>query len=96
MNIIGSFIARFNNSKGNLFNLNKKNKTNNLEIDIIIHNIIKIRKDDDLDFLDNKNDFKRENKREGRFYNRKNNNKNKKIQITKLNKYYEKKKKFKF
>ena len=62
---------------------------------IIINNIVKIRKNDNPNFLNNKNDLKRGNKREKRFYNKKNNNKNKKIQIAKLNKYYKKRKKFK-
>ena len=66
-----------------------------MKINIIINNTVKAKKDNNPDFVNNKNDFKRENKRGKRFYNRKNNNKNKKIRVAKLNKYY-KKKKFKF
>ena len=44
MNIVGFFIVRFNNFKKNLFNLIKKDKINNLKINIIINNIIKIKK----------------------------------------------------
>ena len=60
-----------------------------------MNNTVKIKENDNFNFLNNKSDFKRENKRERRFYNREDNNKNKKIQIAKSNKYYEKRKKFK-
>ena len=79
MNIIDSFTARFNNSKGNPVNLDKKNKTSNLKTDVIMNNIIKIKGDNDFDFLNSKNNPKRENKREKRLYNRKNDNGSKKI-----------------
>ena len=59
-------------------------------------NIIKAKKNNNSDFSDGKGDFKRENKREEKPYNKKDNNKNKKIRIAKLNKYYKEKKKFKF
>ena len=91
MSIVSSFIARFNNFKGNSPNLGKKNKINNLKINIIMNNIVKIREDDNPDFLNNKSDFRRENKREKKLYNKKNNNKNKKIRIAKPDKYYKKK-----
>ena len=96
MNIISFFTARPNNSKGNSFNLSKKNKINNWKTDIIINNIAKTKKNNNSNFLDGKGDPKRENKRERKLYNKKNNNKNRKIQIAKLNKYHEKRKKFKF
>ena len=79
MNIISFFTAYFSNFKGNLSNLGKKNRINNLKINIIINNIIKIKGDDNLDFLNNKGDFKRGNKRKKRFYDREDNNKNKKV-----------------
>ena len=84
MNTAGSSTARLNNFKGNLFNSGKKNKTSNLETDIIINNIIKARGDDDLNFLDDEGDPRRG----GRPYDKKNNNKNKKIRVAKLHKYY--------
>ena len=40
-----------------------------------MNNIIKAKKDDDFDFLNNKSDPKRGNKRGERFYNKNNNNK---------------------
>ena len=88
-------MACFNNSKGNLPNLNKKDKISNLKTNIIMNNTAKIKKNDDFDFLNNKGDLKRGNKRGKRPYNRKNNNKNKKIRIAKPNKYHKKRKKFK-
>ena len=60
-----------------------------------MNNTIKVKGDNDFNFLNNKNDLKRGNKRERRFYNKKNNNKNKKIQIAKSNKYYKEREKFK-
>ena len=79
MNIAGSLTAHFNNFKGNPSNLGKRDKTNNLKIDIIIDNTVKAKEDNDFNFLNNKNDLKRGNKRRGRSYNKENNNKNKKI-----------------
>ena len=67
-----------------------------MEIDIIINNIIKIKKNDNFDFLDNKGDLKRGNKCRGKSYNKKNNNKNRKIRVVKLNKYHGKREKLKF
>ena len=94
MNIINFFTARFSNSKGNPPNLSKKNKISSLETNIIINNTAKIKENDDFNFLNNKGDLRYGNKRGERFYNKKNNNKNKKIQIAKLDKYYKKRKKF--
>ena len=91
MSIVGSFIARFNNSKKNLSNPNKKNKISNSKIDVIINNIVKIRENDDPDFWNDKGDPKCGNKRGKRSYNRKNNNKNKKIRVAKPDKYHKKK-----
>ena len=71
MNTAGSFIACFNNSKENLFNSGKKNKINNLKTDIIIDNIVKTRGDNNLNFLNGKDNLKCENKRERKFYNKK-------------------------
>ena len=79
MNTAGFFTAYFNNFKGNPPNLSKKDKINNLKTDIIINNTAKAKKNNNPDFLDNKNDLKRGNKREGRFYNKKNDNKSEKI-----------------
>ena len=79
MNTAGSSTARFSNFKRNLFNLGKKDKISNLKIDIIMDNTAKIKEDDDSDFLDNEDNFRRGNKRGGRFYNKKNNKKNKKV-----------------
>ena len=95
MSTAGFFIAYFNNSKKNPLNLGKNNKINNLKINIIINNTAKAKKDDNPNFLNNKNNPKRENKRGGKFYNKKNNNKNKKIRVAKPNKYYKKREKFK-
>ena len=53
-----------------------------------MNNVIKIRENNNPDFLNGESDPKRENKRRGKPYNKKNNNKNKKIRIAKLNKYY--------
>ena len=78
MNTAGFFTARSNNFKRNLFNLSKKNKTNNLKTNIIINNTAKIKRNNDLNFLNNKNNLRRGNKREGKSYNKNNNNKNKK------------------
>ena len=91
MNTAGFLTARFNNFKKNLFIIDKKNKINNLKTDVIINNITKVRKDDNPNFLNNKSNFRRENKREERLYNKKNNNKNKKIRVIKSNKYHKKK-----
>ena len=71
MNIINSFTVRFSNFKGNLFNLDKRNKINSLKINIIINNTAKTKKDDNPDFSDDKDDFKYENKRKKRLYNKK-------------------------
>ena len=95
MSIISSFIARLNNSKRNLFNPNKKDKISSLEIDIIMNNIIKAKKNNNFNFLNNKNNFRRGNKREKKFYNKRNDNENGKVQVAKLNKYYKKRKIFK-
>ena len=94
MNIIGFFIALLNNSKKNSFNLNKKDKISNLKINIIMDNTVKIRKNNNSNFLNNKNNLKHENKREKRFYDKEDDNGSEKIQVAKLNKYYEKKEKF--
>ena len=69
MNIIDFFTVHFNNFKKNLFNLSKKDKINNLKINIIINNIIKIGENNDSNFLNSEGDFKYRNKRGGRFYN---------------------------
>ena len=74
MNTAGSFTACPNNSKRNSPNLGKKDKTSNLKTNIIINNIVKIRKDNAPDFLNNKNDPKRGNKCGKKSYNKKNNN----------------------
>ena len=71
MNTADFLIARFNNFKGNLFISGKKNKVNSLKINIIINNTAKAREDDNFNFLNNKNNFKRRNKRGKRFYNKK-------------------------
>ena len=94
--IADSFTARPNNSKENLFNLSKKNKINNLKTNIIMNNIVKIKKNDDPDFLNNKGDFRYKNKRGGRLYNKNNNNENKKIRVIKLDKYHKEREKLKF
>ena len=60
-----------------------------------MNNIVKVKRDNNPDFLNNKNDFKRKNKRGERLYN-KNNNNNNKIRVVKLDKYYKEKKKFEF
>ena len=96
MSIVGFFTARFSNSKGNPFNLGKKDKINSLKINIIMNNIVKAKRDDNLNFLNNKGDPKYGNKRGRKPYNKKNNNKNRKIQISKLNKYYKKKRSLNF
>ena len=44
MNTAGFFIIHINNFKGSLLNLNKKNKINNLKTNIIMNNIVKIKK----------------------------------------------------
>ena len=49
------------------------------EINIIINNIIKIKKNNNLNFLNSKGDFKCGNKRGKRFYNKENNNGDRKI-----------------
>ena len=91
MNTINFLIAHFNNFKKNPFILSKKNKINNLKIDVIINNIVKAKENDDFDFLDGESNPKRGTKRSRKFYNKKDDNKNGKIRVTKLNKYYEKK-----
>ena len=75
--------------------LNKKDKINSLKINIIINNIVKVKGNNNPDFLNSKDDFRRGNKRKKRFYDRENNNKNGKIQIAKPDKYYEERKKLK-
>ena len=57
-----------------------------------MNNTVKARENDNFNFLDNKNNPRRENKREKKPYNKKNNNKNEKVRIAKPNKYYKKKK----
>ena len=79
MSIVNFSTARLSNFKGNPFNSNKKNKTSSLKINVIINNTAKIKENDNLNFLNGKNNLRRENKRGGRFYNKNNNNKNKKI-----------------
>ena len=96
MNTANSFIIRLNNSKGNPPHLSKKDKINNLKTNIIINNTAKTRENNNLNFLNNKNNPRRGNKHRERFYNKKNNNINKKVRIAKLDKYYKEKKKFKF
>ena len=71
MNIADFFIIYFNNFKGNPFNLNKKDKINNLKTDIIMDNIAKIKKNNNLDFLNSESDPKHGNKHKRRFYNKK-------------------------
>ena len=44
MNTAGSFIARLNNFKKNLYNLSKRVKISNLKINIIMNNTAKARK----------------------------------------------------
>ena len=60
-----------------------------------MNNTAKIKKDDDFNFSNNKDNPKRGNKREKKPYNKKNDDENEKIQIFKLDKYYKKRKKFK-
>ena len=96
MSTADSLIARFNNFKKNSFIIGRKNKISNLKINIIIDNTVKARKDDDFNFLNSKNNLRRGDKRGKKFYDKKNNNKSEKIQIAKLNKYHEEKKKLKF
>ena len=67
MSTAGFLIIYFSNFKKNSFNLGKRDKINNLKTNIIINNTVKIRRDDNLNFLNNKNDFKRGNKRRKRF-----------------------------
>ena len=95
MNTAGFLTARSNNSKGNPPITGRKDKTNNLEINIIINNTAKAREDDNPNSLNNKNNPRRGNKRGERPYNEKNNNKNKKIRVAKPDKYHKKRKKFK-
>ena len=96
MNIINSSTARLSNFKRNLFNLNKKDKINNLKTDVIMNNTVKVRRNNNFNFLNNKGDLKCENKRGKKFYNKENDNKNRKIWIANLDKYYKKKKKLNF
>ena len=79
MSTAGSLTARFNNSKGNPFTTNKKNKTSNLETDVIMDNTVKVRENDDSDFLDNEGNPKRGDKRGGRPYDKEDDNKNGKV-----------------
>ena len=85
MNTANFSIARFNNIKENLLNLGKKNKTNYLKINIIMDNIAKIRKNNNLNFSNNKDNPKRENKRGKRFYKNNNNNKKKYGSLNQIN-----------
>ena len=96
MNTVNFFTACFNNFKGDPFNASKKNKISSLKINIIIDNTAKIKKNNNFNFLNSEGDFKRGNKREKKFYNKKNDDKSGKIWIIKLNKYYKERKKFKF
>ena len=57
-------------------------------------NTTKAREDNNPNFLDNEGNPKRGNKRGERPYDKKNDNKNKKVRIAKLNKYHGKRKKF--
>ena len=95
MNIADSLIAHFNNSKRNPPTTGRKDKTSSLKTDIIMDNTVKAKKNDDSDSSDSKGNPRRGDKRGGRSYNKKNNNKNKKIQIAKSNKYYRERKKLK-
>ena len=61
-----------------------------------MNNTIKVRENDNLNFLDGEDDFKRGNKRGWKLYDKENDNKNKKIRIVKLDKYYGERKKFEF
>ena len=79
MSTAGFFIAYFSNFKGNLFNLDKKDKINNLKIDVIMNNIVKARGDDNSDSLNNKSDSRRENKRKRKPCNKKDNNRSEKV-----------------
>ena len=55
----------------NLPNLSKKNKINNLKINVIINNTAKTKGNDDPNFLNNKDNLKRGNKLKKRFNNKK-------------------------
>ena len=79
MSTAGSSTARFNNFKRNPFITNKKNKTSNLETDVIMDNTAKVKKNDDSNSLDNEGNPKRGNKRGRRLYDKEDDNKNGKI-----------------
>ena len=55
-------------------------------------NTAKVRENDNFNFSNDENDFRRGNKRKRKLYNKKDDNKNGKIRVVKLNKYYKKKK----
>ena len=93
MNIVGSLTAHSNNPKGNSPTTGRKDKINSLKINIIMDNTVKIRKNDDFNFLDSEDNPRRGDKRGRRLYDKKNNNKNKKIRVAKLNKYHEEREK---
>ena len=95
MSTAGSSTARFNNSKGNPPTTGRKDKTSNLETDVIIDNTAKARRDDDPDSLDSESNPRRGDKRGRRPYNKENNNKSGKIRVAKPDKYHKKKKKLK-
>ena len=57
--------------------------------------IVKIREDDNSNFLNNKNDLKRGNKRGRKFYNKKNNN-NKKYELLNQKNIIKKERNFNF
>ena len=88
MSIAGSLTARSNNSKGNPPTTGRKDKTSSLKTDIIMNNTAKARENDDPNSSDSKSNPKRGDKREGRLYDKENDNKNKKIQVAKPNKYH--------
>ena len=71
MSTANSFITRFSNFKGNPLNLGKKDKISSLKTNIIINNTVKTRGNNNSNFLNNKNDLRRGNKRGERFYNKK-------------------------
>ena len=95
MNIAGFLTACFNNPKRNSLITGRKDKTNNLKIDVIMNNTAKVRKDDDFNFSDNEGNLRRGDKGGEKLYDKENNNKNEKVRVAKLDKYHGKKEKLK-
>ena len=93
MSTADSLIVCSNNPKKNSPIIGRKDKTNNLKINVIINNIAKAKEDDNPNSLDNKGNPKRRDKREERFYDKKNDNGSGKIQIVKPNKYHKEREK---